>query len=109
MAVTQSGTTGRLYLDGEFVGSNVDMCLNPDQAGGTQQNGHGRSQFSDPHLNGQSDDFRIYNGAPYLRTGNPATDLEAAPVAGDVRRCSTAPRRASRTSQARHIPCGRCD
>lgn len=63
VAVTQTGTTGRLYVDGQLVGSNTEMHLNPMQLRGTNQNWIGRSQYPDPYLNGRIDDFRIYSGA----------------------------------------------
>lgn len=54
VAVTLSGTTGTLYVDGTIAGTNAQMT----------QNWLGRSQFSnDPDLQGRVDDFRIYSGA----------------------------------------------
>ncbi|MFD0671416.1 LamG-like jellyroll fold domain-containing protein [Cohnella sp. GCM10027633] len=64
VAVTLSGSTGRLYVDGVQVGTNTSMTLTPSSLGNTTQNWIGRSQFSgDPYFNGQIDDFRIYNRA----------------------------------------------
>lgn len=86
VAVTQSGTTGRLYINGDLVGSNTQMHLNPDQVGGTERNWLGRSQYPDPNLNGKIDDFRIYNGALSagdvyeLATGVNAPAVPAAPA-----------------------------
>jgi hypothetical protein len=64
VAVTKSGNTGRLYVNGSQVGSNSSMTLSPSGLGNTNQNWLGRSQYSsDPYLNGRIDDFRIYNRA----------------------------------------------
>ena len=53
MAVTLSGTTGTLYVDGQPVATNTNMTLNPAALGATNQNWIGRSQFSgDPFLDG---------------------------------------------------------
>jgi fibronectin type 3 domain-containing protein len=63
VAVTLAGTTGKLYVDGVAVNTNAAMSLKPASLGVTTQNYVGRSQFSDPLLNGLVDDFRIYNRA----------------------------------------------
>ncbi|PLB19033.1 MAG: Fibronectin type III domain protein [Flavobacteriaceae bacterium FS1-H7996/R] len=63
LAVTQSGTTAVLYLDGVEVGRNDNMTLNPSSLGNTPQNWIGKSQWPDPLLAGQVDDFRIYSKA----------------------------------------------
>ncbi|WP_307204969.1 LamG-like jellyroll fold domain-containing protein [Paenibacillus harenae] len=63
VAVTLNGATGTLYVDGVNVGSNSAMTLKPSNMGSTTQNWIGRSQYSDPYLNGRVDDFRIYNKA----------------------------------------------
>ncbi|MGO4548347.1 DUF5695 domain-containing protein [Paenibacillus sp. 2TAB23] len=63
VAVTLSGTTGRLYVDGVQVASNTAMTLKPSSLGSTTQNYIGKSQFSDPYLDGAVDDFRIYSRA----------------------------------------------
>ncbi|WP_238322841.1 DUF5695 domain-containing protein, partial [Gorillibacterium massiliense] len=61
VAVTISGTTGNLYVDGALVATNTNMTLNPSSLGATTNNWIGRSQFAgDPYFNGQIDDFRIY-------------------------------------------------
>ncbi len=64
VAVTLSGTTGTLYVDGVQVATNASMTLKPSNLGNTNLNYLGRSQYSgDPYLNGGLDDFRIYNRA----------------------------------------------
>ena len=63
VAVTLNGATGTLYVDGVNVGSNNAMTLKPSDMGSTTQNWIGRSQYSDPYLNGRVDDFRIYTRA----------------------------------------------
>jgi poly(hydroxyalkanoate) depolymerase family esterase len=63
VAVTLSGSTGILYLDGIAVGTNSNMTLNPLSLGSTTQNYLGKSQYADPYLNGSLDEFRIYNAA----------------------------------------------
>lgn len=63
VAVTLSGTTGTLYVNGSAVGQNTSMTLNPQTIGNTTQNYIGRSQYPDPYLNGKIDEFRIYSKA----------------------------------------------
>ena len=63
VAVTLSGTTGTLYLDGVAVATNPTMTLTPSALGNTNQNWIGRSQYPDPYLNATVDDFNIYNRA----------------------------------------------
>lgn len=64
VAVTLSGTTGTLYVNGVAVGTNTAIAHAPFRLAATTQNWIGRSQYSgDPCLNGKLDDFRIYNGA----------------------------------------------
>ena len=64
VAVTRSGNTGSLYLNGVLVGTNNAMSVTPSGLGTTTRNYLGRSQFSgDPYLNGSIDDFRIYSRA----------------------------------------------
>jgi hypothetical protein len=61
VAVTLSGTTGTLYLNGTQVATNPNMTLHPSSLGNTNQNWIGRSQFPDPFLNAIVDDFNIYD------------------------------------------------
>ena len=63
LAVTLSGSTGRLYVNGSEVGNNTGIVHAPFRLGGTTQNWIGRSQYPDPYFNGKIDDFRIYQGA----------------------------------------------
>ncbi len=63
VAVTLGGGTGILYVDGREVGRNIAMSLTLDSLGVTTQNYIGKSQYSDPYLNGRVDDFRIYSDA----------------------------------------------
>ncbi|ATJ88588.1 LamG-like jellyroll fold domain-containing protein [Ralstonia solanacearum] len=64
VAVTLSGTTGTLYVNGTAVNSNTAMFLAPFRLGNTAQNWLGRSQYSaDPGFDGLIDDFRIHRGA----------------------------------------------
>ena len=61
VAVTKSGNTGTLYVNGLQVGQNTGMTLGPSSLGSTANNWIGRSQYGDPYLDGRVDDFRIYN------------------------------------------------
>jgi Concanavalin A-like lectin/glucanases superfamily/Carbohydrate-binding module 64 len=63
VAVTLNGSAGTLYVNGVQVGQNTSMSLNPASLGSTSNNYIGRSQYSDEYLDGQVDDFRIYNRA----------------------------------------------
>jgi hypothetical protein len=64
VAVTLSGSTGTLYVNGTVVATNTPMTLTPSSLGNTTLNYIGKSQFSgDPYLNGIVDDFRIYGVA----------------------------------------------
>jgi fibronectin type 3 domain-containing protein len=64
VAVTLSGSSAKLYVNGVLSGSNITMTLNPSSLGTTTQNYLGKSQFGpDPYLDGSLDDFRIYNRA----------------------------------------------
>ena len=59
VAVTISGSTGRLYVNGSQVDVNTGMTLNPNQLGAIQHY-LGRSQFpADPYFNGRIDDVLI--------------------------------------------------
>ena len=60
VAVTLSGNTGTLYVNGQQVGQHTNMTLKPSSLGNTTQNYVGKSQYNDPYLGGTVDDFRIY-------------------------------------------------
>lgn len=65
IAVTLSGSTGILYIDGVQVATNTGMTFKPsDLAPATSGNFIGKSEWmGDKYLKGQVDDFRIYNRA----------------------------------------------
>lgn len=64
VAVTLSGSTGTLYVNGSVSATNNRMTHAPFRLRDTTQNWIGRSQYpADPYFNGKIDDFRIYNGA----------------------------------------------
>jgi hypothetical protein len=63
VAVTLSGNTATLYVNGTAVGANSNVTLRPSGLGNTDQNWIGRSQYADPHLNATVDDFHIYDRA----------------------------------------------
>jgi fibronectin type 3 domain-containing protein len=62
VAVTRSGTTVSIYVNGSLAGSGT-IALSPADLGTTTLNYLGRSQFSDPYLNAALDDFRLYSQA----------------------------------------------
>ena len=63
LAVTLSGNTATLYVNGVAYASNVAMTIHPTNLGGTTHNYLGKSQYNDPAFNGSIDDFRIYSRA----------------------------------------------
>ena len=60
VAVTRSGTTVSLYVDGSLAASGT-IALSPSDLGITTQNHLGKSQWNDPYIDGALDDFRIYS------------------------------------------------
>jgi uncharacterized protein len=79
LAVTRSGNTGTLYVNGRPVARNDALTLAPAELGATSDNWLGRHQFpqrSVPHLNGELDEFRVYGRA--LDEAEVASLLEAA-------------------------------
>jgi autotransporter-associated beta strand protein len=90
LAVTLSGSTGVLYIDGKAVGTNSSMTLNPSSLGGTTQNYLGKSQWNDPNLTGSVDDFHIYARAlssgeiAALATFIPPAPTGVAAIAGNA-------------------------
>jgi len=64
VAVTLSGSTGSLYVNGTLVGTNTGLTLNPAKLGATTLNYIGKSQWSqDFYLNGLVDEFQVYSRA----------------------------------------------
>jgi uncharacterized protein len=64
VAVTATGSTGILYVDGAEVARSSSMTLRPSSLVTTSATYLGRSQFAnDPFLNGQIDQFRLYSRA----------------------------------------------
>jgi hypothetical protein len=64
VALVLGAAGGALYFDGSPVGTNTSMKLRPADLGVTVNNYVGRSEFSqDPYLDGDIDEFRIYNRA----------------------------------------------
>ncbi|HET9877053.1 MAG TPA: LamG-like jellyroll fold domain-containing protein [Mycobacterium sp.] len=82
VAVTLSGNTGTLYVNGTPVATNTNMTLDPSDLGATTQNWIGRSQYPDPYLNAIVDDFQIYDHA--LAAADIAALAGGQPGAGDV-------------------------
>ena len=82
VAVTVSGTTGTLYVNGTPVGTNANMTLHPSNLGATNQNWIGRSQYGDALLRATVDDFNIYSRA--LTASEVSTLAGGAQGAGDV-------------------------
>jgi len=83
VAVTLSGSTGTLYVNGQPVGTNNNMTLTPAALGATNNNWIGRSQFSgDPFLAATVDDFQIYDHA--LSAADIATLASGQAGAGNV-------------------------
>jgi hypothetical protein len=63
LAVTLSGTTGTLYVNGTPAATNTTMTLRPAGLGVTSNNWIGRSQFADPLLAATVDDVQLYGRA----------------------------------------------
>ena len=63
VAVTLSGNSTTMYVNGVAVATNTAMTLHPTNLGITTQNYLGKSQYPDPAFNGSIDDFRIYSRA----------------------------------------------
>jgi hypothetical protein len=64
VALTLSGGTGVLYVQGAQVAQSTTLTLNPGSLGNTTHNWLGHSEFPvDPYLNGQLDNVRIYSRA----------------------------------------------
>ncbi|MDP9000323.1 MAG: LamG domain-containing protein, partial [Myxococcota bacterium] len=64
VVVTMTGATGTLYVGGAQVAQSTALTLTAASLGNTTRNWLGRSQFvADAYLDGQIDNFRIYNRA----------------------------------------------
>jgi hypothetical protein len=64
IAVSASGTTATLWVNGQAVRTNTSFTVRPADLGFTKNNWLGRSQFSaDPGLNGTVDDVNIFSRA----------------------------------------------
>lgn len=63
VAVTLGGTTGTLYVNGQPVGTNTNMTLNPSSLNNPGNRWIGRSQYNDPFLNAALDEFHIFDRA----------------------------------------------
>jgi hypothetical protein len=81
VAITETGGTARMYVNGVLVASNTAMTLTPSSMGNTSQNYIGKSQYADPLLQAQVDDFQIYDHA---LSASDITALQTAPGAGNV-------------------------
>lgn len=62
VAVTLSGNTGRIYINGSLAASSAGMTLNPSSFK-PANNYIGKSQYPDPLFHGRIDGFYIYNYA----------------------------------------------
>ncbi len=63
VVITLSGNTGTMFVNGASVATNGSMTIKPSSLGSTTANYIGKSQFSDPNLNGKVDELRFYNRA----------------------------------------------
>ncbi len=83
---TMSGSTGRIYFDGELKGTRTDFSLDIGDIGlgGTTANFIGNTSWGDPHLDGLVDDFRMYgyelSAEQVLELFEAPTQENAAPV-----------------------------
>jgi autotransporter-associated beta strand protein len=62
-AVTQSGNTCRIYINGTLVATSTSISIKPSTIGSTNQNYLGKSQWPDPMFKGSIDEFKIYSRA----------------------------------------------
>jgi DUF1680 family protein len=85
VAVTLAGGTGTLYVNGSAVATNSAMTLSPTSVGSTANNWIGRSQYSDPYLNGSVDEFQIFGHAlTAAQVAALATSADGGVGGGDV-------------------------
>ncbi len=84
--------TMTMYINGSPVASKSNITISPASMGTTLQNYIGKSQYSDPTINGMIDDFRIYGRALTIDElmalkGIPATlitEYKTLAIAGDL-------------------------
>jgi hypothetical protein len=62
-AITQSGNTCSMYINGALVANNTGVTIKPSTIGSTTQNYLGKSQWNDPMFKGSIDEFKIYSRA----------------------------------------------
>jgi uncharacterized protein len=85
VAVTLTGGTATLYVNGTAVASNGSVTLTPSSLGSTGNNWIGRSQFGDPDLNAGVDEFQIYSRAlSAAEVQSLTTSAGGSPGGGDV-------------------------
>lgn len=64
LAITRSGSTCTMYINGASVASSTAISIKPSALGATSANYLGKSQFSaDPMFKGSIDGFKIYSRA----------------------------------------------
>lgn len=63
IAITQSGNTGKMYINGQLAGTNENLTFRLSDLGKTTNNYIGKSQWPDPYFDGLIDDFSIYDYA----------------------------------------------
>ncbi|HUN32893.1 MAG TPA: beta-L-arabinofuranosidase domain-containing protein [Trebonia sp.] len=85
VAVTLSGGTATLYVNGTAVASNASVTLTPASLGSTGNTWIGRSQFGDPDLDGSVDEFQVYSRAlSAAEVASLTTSAGGSPGGGDV-------------------------
>ncbi len=62
-AVTQSGTTFSMYINGSLVATTTAITIKPSDIDSTTMNYLGKSQFNDAMYKGSIDEFKIYSRA----------------------------------------------
>lgn len=77
LAVTLAGTTGTLYVNGQPVGTNPNLTLNPSRLGPLSNRWIGRSQYGDPLIDATLDEFHVFDRA--LSAGEVGS-LQASPA-----------------------------
>jgi endoglucanase len=94
VAVTLSGNTATLYLDGAQVAQNTSFTNDPSGMGATANNWLGKSQFSaDPTLDGTIDDLQIscrtLSASEISALANTASGCTSAADCNDNNVCTT--------------------